>query len=128
MAMPADADSPVLVVSDDSIVRELLAVILKRRDVKVATASSRSQALALLDAQNFRACFVDARAIAVEGRDLLADLRGRDCCGRLVLVADERDDELLSSAMAGGAAAILTQPFEGDAVIRVLGLFGGRRS
>ena len=115
-----------LVISDDSVGLDLAAVILKRQGFKATVAVDLEEARSALEAEAFSAVLVDVRPTALRGMEILEGLwpvlqsEGE----KLVLLADEGDEKVLSSEMAA-AAAVLTRPFEGDALLRAVEPFAG---
>jgi DNA-binding NtrC family response regulator len=122
-------------VSRDSVARDLLAVLCKKHGFLVDEAETASDARMLLDALRqrsgpraerrrgagpFFACVVDVRPFFSRGPALLQEL-GATGIENLVLIADEGNGETPAAAEAAGAVAVLARPFEGDAIIRILG-------
>ena len=72
------ADRPVLVVDDNPLARHILSHLVGQLGVPVITATSATEALALLDAEpppNFMACLIDWRMPETDGLQTLRQLR-----------------------------------------------------
>ena len=108
----------VLVVSCDSVTRDLLAVILKKDGYAVEEVETILEAKLHLATSVFFACIVDGRSLFSAGRELLRGLNAKPAF--LAVLADEEDGELLTAAAAAGAAAVVTQPFQRNAILQVL--------
>lgn len=107
----------VLVISHDSVARDLLAVILKKDGFRVDEVETVLEARALLETRPYFACVLDARPLFAAGPELLRQLAVATP-PNLVLIADEGNGETLAAAKAAGAVAVLTRPFENDAILR----------
>ena len=108
----------VLVVSCDSVTRDLLAVILKKDGYAVEEVETIPEAKPHLETRALFACIVDGRSLFSAGRELLRGLTAKPAF--LVVLTDEENGELLTAAAAAGAAAVLTQPFQRNAILQVL--------
>ncbi len=117
---PSTSAKSLLVLSTDSVGRDLLSVILKRRGFRVSEASSEAEARAILTARKFQAVFFDMRPRTFAAHETAEQLIGDFPDQAFVLLADERDELTLNRMMATGAEAVLTHPFEGNSLLRVL--------
>ena len=109
-----------LVLSGDSVTRDLIAVLLKNRGYRDTVTADPNEADAALRSQKFLAVFADARPMhsVADFQALIARL-GKDT--KLVLLVDENGSGVIEEAMAGKADAVLPYPFENATVERVLG-------
>ena len=106
----------VLVLSDDDVVRDLLAVVLKQQRMTIRIAGHADEALAALREQRIELVFVDVRPTAIESRRFLdqAPANGR---ARWIFIADaEEAGDLLGRK----PAAWLQPPFEAEAIREAL--------
>lgn len=109
-----------LIVSRDSLARDLLSVILKRAGNTVFVASSPEEGLSIIRRVRITIAFLDGRAESMVEPESLRSFRS---CGSrigLVLLADEKNDSALGEAVEIGAQAVLSKPFDGDNVLRLV--------
>ena len=107
-----------LVIGRDSVVRDLLAVILKNNGVKVIEAHTLDEALPLTGA-DLRAAFVDTRPQVFWETAQLPELKERLGDARLVLVQDADSPSDLEDALSVDADAMIMVPFVRSTVIDV---------
>ncbi|HOX06980.1 MAG TPA: hypothetical protein PK280_11310 [Planctomycetota bacterium] len=110
----------ILVVSRDSVVRDLLAVILKNNGVKVNEAHNIDEALPMV-AISPKLVFVDIRPQVFWESAELAGLKELLGDAALVLVHDSESSTSLEDAVQVGADAMLLVPFVRSTVLDVCG-------
>jgi len=103
----------VLIVIQDSVRRDLLAVLLKQQNLRVAATDSLAAAMAMLAYQTFDAVFMEARGHGLEPAAAIQEIRARAIAPppRLVLLADQDDLDAQATARASAVAGILACPF-----------------
>ncbi len=107
-----------LVIGRDSVVRDLLAVILKNNGIRVIEAHTLDEALPLTGA-DLRAAFVDTRPQVFWETAQLPELKERLGDARLVLVQDADSPSDLEDALSVDADAMIMVPFVRSTVIDV---------
>jgi CheY-like chemotaxis protein len=113
----------ILVVDDDSAIRNVIADILELSDFRVKTASHGSEALASMRAERPAAVLLDLMMPIMDGRELLFRLRREPSLASVpvVIMSAARDAALIADEI--GAEAFLAKPFELDAVLAIVGQF-----
>jgi len=108
-----------LVLSGNSVTRDLIAVLLKNRGCRDTVAAAPNEVDEVLRSQQFFAVFADARPMhsVASLQSLIARL---DKDTKLVLLVDEDGSGVINEATAGKADAVLPYPFENAMVDRVL--------
>ena len=105
----------ILVVDDDPSVRESIGLILAERGYLIETAESGQQALAIWKPKRFDLIITDLRMPAMNGQELLAQVRAIDPTQRVMLVS-----AFPSAAAAALFDGVLTKPFSArDLLARV---------
>jgi DNA-binding response OmpR family regulator len=103
----------VLVVDDDHAIRNLLRVILRRRELEVDTAADGEEALRKLAAVPYRILLLDLMMPQVDGHAFLETIAHMDEHERpLVLVITASDDGALRRLDRRTVAGIIRKPFD----------------
>ena len=107
----------ILVVDDDADIAELLTLLLgEHGSVKVVP--DAYQALAWLDQGEVDVMVLDLSLPGANGVELLGRLEQRGTSvPAVVLTAYPRDGSLAQLAVAAGATAVLSKPFDGDELV-----------
>jgi FixJ family two-component response regulator len=114
------ADRKVLVVEDDDSLRPALERLLHAAGFQVAAYAS-AEALLANGAAEGAACVVsDLKLPALSGLGLLAELRARGGGPPLILMTAYDAPGLREEAARRGAAAYLTKPFRGTALLAAI--------
>lgn len=112
---PTDPEAiAVLVVDDDSMLRQFIVQLLTRRGYAVSEAENGRDALDMLDHRNFRAVITDIVMPDMEGLATIRQLRARlGNATRIIAISGEGGDrtQYLRHAAAFGADATLEKPF-----------------
>ncbi len=117
--LPAEA-THVLVVDDDSRLRDLLVRFLNSEGVRVTAVGTTAEAQACLAVLVFDALVLDVMLPGEDGLSLLEDLRRRDIGPVLLLTARDAPDDRVDG-LARGADDYLTKPFDPRELVLRLG-------
>jgi putative two-component system response regulator len=101
----------VLVIDDETIVRHLIAEILEDAGYEIEAASTAERGLDLLDAWDPQIVVSDILMPGLSGLELLGQVRARRASLPVVLVTGAGTYEILTEALAQGAAGLVTKPF-----------------
>ena len=112
-----DQRLPVLVVEDDSNLREAIYDTLELAGQRVVSAASGEDALTLLGVQAVALVVSDVRMIPMDGITLLKEIRGRFPHLPVVLMTAFADVHRAVEAMHSGACDFLLKPFEPKALL-----------
>lgn len=110
----------VLVVDDDSSVRQALAILLERHGDSVNEAASGSAAIEILGSDNFDAVITDLRMEEMSGLDLLQKIRVNFPEVEVILLTAYGSIQNAVEAMRAGAFDYVTKPFKNDELLVVL--------
>jgi len=106
----------VVVLSQDSVIRDLSEVILKGHGFIVEQAEALLDVRTLVATRPVFACLVDCRRLTARGTKLLRQVAELDLIHSVALV-DAGDSEGEVAAYAAGAVAVVACPFENVALI-----------
>lgn len=110
----------VLVVEDDASMREAIERLLDAAGFECGAYGS-AEALLACEARKTAACIVsDLRLPAMSGLDMLAELRSGGLGAPLILITAHDSPGLGGEALRRGAAAFLTKPFRGTALLEAI--------
>ena len=109
--------SRLLIVDDDTAMREMLASLFRDRDYSVEEAASAAEALEQTDEQCFDVVLSDIRMPGKTGIEMVGELRGRLPETPVVLMTAFGSIDSAVESMRAGAFDYITKPFEPDAVI-----------
>ena len=110
-------DGNILIVDDESAIRQTLARILQRTGLHATTAESGEQALAFLEASHFDLVYLDIRMPGASGLDVLESIHAHHPDVPVVLVTAQPDVHSAVEALRGGAADYLLKPLKPDVLI-----------
>jgi DNA-binding response OmpR family regulator len=107
----------ILVVDDDSEIRELIAKYLKKEDMVITEAENGQKALSLIKKNNFDLVILDIMMDGMDGFDVLRNIRlENDILHVMILSAREEDyDKVLGLGL--GADDYITKPFSPSELI-----------
>ena len=109
--------SRLLIVDDDTAMREMLASLFRDRDYSVEEAASAAEALEQTDEQSFDVVLSDIRMPGKTGIEMVGELRGRLPETPVVLMTAFGSIDSAVESMRAGAFDYITKPFEPDAVV-----------
>jgi len=109
----------ILVVDDDSSIREIIEALLQRQGHDVTTCTSAKQALEVVETHAFDLVITDLVMPEVGGVELVNHLTRNSDTKVLVVSGSERDgnEGHLEFAERQGAARVMEKPFAGDDLI-----------
>ena len=110
VSTPADSRLTALVVDDDPATVELLSAILTEERVRVATASSGSEALERVGENSFDIIFLDLVMPGGDGVHTLGRFRSMNLATPVVIVTGEADATMITRAMAHGPLTLIIKP------------------
>jgi len=110
----------VLVVDDDTLMREFVVETLSREKIEVVQASNGAQARHLMSQRDYDMAFVDIKMPGLSGMDLLRWQRKEGIATLTVMVTAFGTVEQAVEAMKLGAADFLMKPFSPEQVELVL--------
>jgi DNA-binding NtrC family response regulator len=106
----------VLIVEDEDLMRELLTKILASENYRIFDASSGEEALNLLQDQTFDLVLTDLRLKAMNGLQLLSEIRTLDPEMVVIVMTAYASVETAVEAMRKGAYDYITKPFINDEI------------
>jgi putative two-component system response regulator len=101
----------ILVIDDEAIVRNVMAEILESSGYEVEVAETAERGLELLDTCDPELVVSDVLMPGLSGLELLDALRERRASMPVVLVTGAGTYDILTEALAQGAAGLVTKPF-----------------
>jgi DNA-binding NtrC family response regulator len=113
-------DQAILVVDDDSAMREMLADLLREEGYSVTEAEAVDAALRLATEQEFDVVLSDIKMPGRSGLELLGEMRQLRPATPVVLMTAFGSIDAAVDAMRAGATDYLTKPFEPEAVLLTL--------
>lgn len=102
----------ILAVDDEQNLLELLMKVLGKRGFKVKTASDGTEALKLLDQEDFQLAIVDIKMGPVNGVQLLKEIKDRQPVTKVIMMTAYPTSETRMRASENGASAYLTKPVD----------------
>lgn len=112
-----EAPIRVLVVDDESAVRNAIARVLRNAAMIVATAESGSGALELLDREAFDVLLLDVRMPFMTGPQLLSRMKEMGAPAQVIMMTAFADIATTAKAVRDGAYGFLTKPFVANEAI-----------
>lgn len=107
-----DTDTPrLLVVDDESIARDNLALLLRRQNYAVDTAANGREAVALLDGGDYDLVLTDLMMHDVDGLGLLRHIRQHHADTEVIMITGYPTIETAVEAMQAGAYHYLAKPY-----------------
>jgi putative two-component system response regulator len=101
----------ILVIDDEAVVRNVMVEILESSGYEVAVAETAERGLALLDSCDPDILVSDILMPGLSGLELLDAVRARRASLPVVLVTGGGTYDILTKALARGAAGLVTKPF-----------------
>jgi DNA-binding response OmpR family regulator len=125
--MDDGATTRVLIVDDDTAIRELLMTLLRLEGVEVAAAENGEAALAAVAAQRPDVVVVDVQMPGMDGYDLCRRLKVDASGPRVVMLSGHTSSQDERDGRAAGADAFLRKPFSPLELLETLGVDSDRR-
>jgi sigma-B regulation protein RsbU (phosphoserine phosphatase) len=114
----ADGASPaVLVVDDEESLRALLTRLLEREGFRPFSASDGEQAIKLFREESPLVVVSDIRMPKMDGLTMLTEIRKIDRAAAVILMTGQGNEEILLSALRGGATNFFKKPFNNRELI-----------
>ena len=110
----------VLVVDDNEDLLETLALILKRRGFNVATAPDGMSAVSKFAAGNFDVALMDIVMPGMNGVEAFQKIKEMDPGAAVILMTAYSEDELIRTALAGGAQRVVHKPISIDQMVELI--------
>lgn len=110
----------ILVVDDEQHFLDLLVRILGKRGLEVVTASDGPAALKLLDKRSFDLALLDIRMGAMDGVQLLSELKARLPAIKAIMMTAYPTTETRAQALEKGASAYFTKPVDLEELNRAI--------
>ena len=121
MSQRDPADTRILVVDDEPLLREFLEDAFRRKGYGVVLAASAADALRAIGADPPDVVLLDIRMKGRDGLDLLPDLRRRCPDTPVIMMTGHATVEAAIQAMRAGAFDFLTKPFSADTIELAVG-------
>ncbi len=99
-----------LIVDDESDIREFAKSFFKKRGIEVFTASGGRQALEIIAKENPNLVLLDVRMEEMTGIEALRELRKINTVTKVVMVSGVEDEEIVSEAKALGVVNFVHKP------------------
>jgi DNA-binding NtrC family response regulator len=109
----------ILIVDDDSVVRESYASILAQAGHDVQSADGYDAAMALLKASTLDLIFLDMRMPDRSGLDLLRDMRAQGIDSEVVIVTGFAEVDTATEAMKYGVTDYVPKPLQPKTLLRI---------
>ena len=121
-----NAASPaVLVVDDEESLRSLLTRLLEREGFRPFSASDGEQAIRLFREESPLVVISDIRMPKMDGLTMLTEIRRIDRAAAVILMTGQGNEDILLSALRGGATNFFKKPFSNreliDEIRRIVG-------
>jgi two-component system NtrC family response regulator len=104
----------ILVVDDEPNFLLLLDRLLTKNGFYVRTTSDASQALNLVDQENFDVAILDIQMFPINGITLLAELSKRSPSTKVIMITAYPTADIRDNCVKNGAALLLTKPVDID--------------
>ena len=114
------AETAVLVVDDEEIMRDVLESLLVREGCSVQLAADGAEGLAAAQAGRFDAVLLDVMMPGVNGMDALKTLQQRDPDLPVIMVTAYGTTQTVRDALKGGAFDFIEKPFTNEDVVQVV--------
>ena len=114
-------NKPILIVDDETIVRESIRDWLKEAGYDVATAESGEEALKMLEKQDFSVVVMDVRLPGRTGISILKDIKATKPQIKSIVITAYPSDELSAEAKKYGAVDYLIKPVNPDDLEKLIG-------
>ena len=111
-----------LVVDDYPDTCATIALVLKRKGCRVASAENGEQALALVKERKYDIIFIDLKLPTIDGLQTYRAIRALDPNVTVVMMTGYRDEmaALVETALRSSASVCLYKPFEPEQVLSIV--------
>ena len=99
-----------LIVDDESDIREFARNFFKKRGIDVLTSSSGREALELIAQNSPQLVLLDVRMEEMTGIEVLRELRQKDNRTRVIMVTGVEDEDVIKEANALGVVSYIHKP------------------
>jgi len=103
--------SKLLIVDDESDIREFARNFFKKRQIEVFVASGGRQALELIANENPHLILLDVRMEEMTGIEVLRELRKNKPAVKVIMVSGVEDEETIKEANTLGVIGYIHKPF-----------------
>ena len=103
--------SKLLIVDDESDIREFARNFFKKRKIEVSVASGGRQALNLIASDKPDLVLLDVRMEEMTGIEVLRELRRGNPSAKVIMVSGVEDEETINEANALGVIGYIHKPF-----------------
>jgi DNA-binding response OmpR family regulator len=103
--------SKLLIVDDESDIREFARNFFKKRQIEVSVASGGRQALDLIAQENPDLVLLDVRMEEITGIEVLRELRKTNTSIKVIMVSGVEDEETIKEANLLGVVGYIHKPF-----------------
>jgi len=100
-----------LIVDDESDIREFARNFFKKRQIDVSIASGGRQALDLIDKEKPDLVLLDVRMEEITGIEVLRELRKTNLSVKVIMVSGVEDEETIKEANSLGVIGYIHKPF-----------------
>ncbi len=114
MPEPGGRQFSILVVDDDTSMREFLELLLSRENYEVATAENGKRALDLIRRHTYDLALVDIRLGDITGLEVLKQVKQRHPDTVVIMISAYSTTEIAVNAMNEGAYDFVPKPFDND--------------
>jgi signal transduction histidine kinase/ActR/RegA family two-component response regulator len=128
LSLVAESRARILVVDDETHVRELLCEMVQSEGCEATAASNGTDALALFDAGNFDAVFTDIGMPGMSGWELARAIRARDAQLPLAVITGWGDAVGAAEQKAAQVNWVVTKPFSMQRVSEIIQEIGQRKN
>jgi DNA-binding response OmpR family regulator len=111
-----------LIVDDETDVREFAANFFRKRKLEVITASSGEEALSTLEKQKFDLVLMDIKMTGIDGMETLRRMREKNTNTKVIMVTGKKpeEEEAFEQCRKLGAIDYIHKPLELDELERVV--------
>ncbi len=110
----------ILLIEDDSILRNSMAVFFKNRTKRFITAEKAEEGLRLLGKESFDTIICDYRLPGMDGIRFFQELEERKVIGKRILISAYIDKRVARSALSSGVHCVVPKPFDLQTIIDVI--------
>jgi len=113
----------ILIVDDDSIIRQLFTQSLEGLGYKLTTSANGVEALEFVTKKRFDLIFLDLLMPGIDGAELFGRIRQIDKQIPVVIITGYPDSEVMKRAIAYGPFMVMDKPFTVDDILDAISSF-----